>query len=164
MKVFIIAAITADGFIGRDAKQLANWTSREDKRIFVELTKRAGVIIMGGNTYKTIGRALPGRRNIVYSHETINQEGIETTQEKPDDLIKRLEREGHTEVAICGGRQIYTMFLDAGLVDELYLTVEPVLFGQGVSLSSSSLAASLNLKELKQLNDNVLLLHYEVTT
>jgi hypothetical protein len=39
-----------------------------------------------------------------------------------------------------------------------------VLFGQGVNLSSTPLVTELKLKELKQLNDDVLLLHYEVTT
>ena len=111
MNVFIIAAITVDGFIGRDANHLADWTSPEDKKLFVKLTKQAGIIVMGSRTFATIGRALPGRRTIVYtSHpESITAEGVEATSEAPADLLARLEREGATGVAICGGASIYRL-------------------------------------------------------
>ena len=162
MKVSIVAAVSADGFIARNDHELADWSSKEDKKVFVELTKRAGVMIMGGNTYRTIGRALPGRRNIVYSRQAILQDGIETTQEAPAALLERLAREGYAEVAICGGRAIYDMFLQAGLVTDLYLTLEPTLFGVGITLAAASLHVTLRLAESTKLNDDTLLLHYEV--
>lgn len=162
MKVFIIAAMSADGFIARDNHELADWSSKEDKKVFVQLTKRAGVMVMGGNTYRTIGRALPGRRNIVYSHTAIDQADIETTSEPPQALLDRLAHEGHQEVAIIGGRAIYDMFLQAGLVGELYITLEPTLFGSGITLAANPLHNQLRLLECKQLNDDTLLLHYEV--
>lgn len=162
MRVSIIAAISADGFIAREQNELANWTSKEDKKLFVELTKRAGVMVMGGTTYRTIGRALPGRRNIVYSRSPIDQEGIEVTAEAPELLVKRLEKEGFSEVAICGGAAIYSLFLQAGLVTDVYLTVEPLLFGSGISLASQPLKTRMHLAEKRQLTPDVLLLHYTV--
>jgi dihydrofolate reductase len=51
MKVFLIAAVTADGFIGRDASHLADWTSPEDKKLFRKLTTEAGVVVMGSKTF-----------------------------------------------------------------------------------------------------------------
>ena len=163
MKVFMIAALTADGFIGRDATHLATiWTSKEDKQFFTDKTKESGVIVMGANTYRTIGRALPGRRNIVYSPKPIDQEGIEVTEEAPDRLLNRLEKEGCQSVAICGGQTIYDMFLKAKLVDELYLTVEPLFFGEGVSLVKSSMTAQLELLDFEKLSQDTLMLHYKV--
>jgi dihydrofolate reductase len=162
MRVFIIASLTADGYIARNQTELVDWSSKEDKQLFVKLTKEAGVMVMGGNTYRTIGRPLPGRRSIVYSRQTIDHEGVETTQEDPAELIKRLEAEGHEAVAICGGRSIYDMFLQADLVDELYLTVEPLLFGNGVNLSSAALTTKLKLIDNTMLNDNTYLVHYKV--
>lgn len=162
LRVFVIAALSADGFIARASDELADWTSKEDKKLFVELTKRAGVMVMGGNTYRTIGRALPGRRTIVYTRGQIADNGVEATTEAPAKLVERLGREGYAELAVCGGGEIYDMFLAANAVDELYLTVEPVLFGQGVSLARSPLAANLKLIEIRQLNDNAIMLHYEV--
>lgn len=162
MNVFIIAAVSADGFIAREANQPANWTSKEDKKVFVALTKRAGVMIMGRTTYETIGKALPGRRNIVYSSKPIDNPDIEVTDEEPAELLKRLEAEGHSEVAICGGQSVYDMFLKDGLVHEIFLTLEPKLFGTGMSLFSSSVDTDLNLKNVAKLNNATLLLEYEV--
>ncbi len=164
MRVFIIAALTADGFIGRDSGHTADWTGKEDKKIFTELTKEAGVIIMGSRTHQTIGRALPGRRNIVYTSRPaeLKTEGIETTNEPAKDLLARLEDEGATAVAICGGASIYDLFMREGLVDELYLTYVPLVFGQGVNLFSGELSADLTTEEVTQLPDGAVLVHYIV--
>lgn len=165
MKVFAIASVTADGFIGKTADHLADWTSPEDKKLFVRLTKQAGIMVMGSRTFATIGRALPERRTIVYTSkpELINVEGVETTNEAPADLIDRLRKEGAEGIAICGGSLIYSMFVDAGLVDELYLTVEPIIFGKGIPLFNGELDIKLSLIETSKLNEHTVLLHYAFT-
>lgn len=163
MRVFIIAALTADGFIGRDAGHTADWTSREDKQHFVRLTKEAGIMVMGASTFKTIGRALPGRRTIVYTRRPealAGIGGIEATNEAPRDLVKRLEAEGAEALAVCGGAQIYSLFMESGVVTDLHITIEPILFGKGVPLFSASLEQKLQLVSHDKLNDNVVALHY----
>nr|AIA18669.1 Dihydrofolate reductase [uncultured bacterium] len=164
MKVFLLIALTADGLIGRDAHHLADWSSREDKKLFVRLTKEAGVIVFGFNTFETIGRALPGRRMIVYTSDPskITAQGVETTREAPADLVKRLKAEGANGLAVCGGASIYTQFMKAGVVDELYITIEPVMFGRGLTLFNDELEAHVRLLEVSKLNDNAVLLHYTV--
>lgn len=164
MRVFIIAAVTADGFIARYPGHPATWTSKEDKKHYVSLTKEAGVMVMGSRTFATIGRALPGRRTIVYTSrpESIDVEGVETTDEPPAALINRLRTEGAAGVAIAGGSQIYDLFMQAGLVKDLYLTVEPKFFGTGINLFNKKLDIDLSLDEIRQLNEHTLLLHYKV--
>lgn len=164
MKTFIIAAITADGFIGRDNGHTADWTGSADKKVFVRLTKEAGVIVMGSRTFATIGRALPERRTIVYTThpESITAPDVEATTEPPADLLTRLEREGATAVAICGGASIYDLFVRAGLAQELYLTVTPRLFGQGLGLFEDSLDITLTLLDSTPLDENAVLLHYAI--
>jgi len=160
MKVFILAALSADGFIARDRNELVDWTSKEDRKLFTELTTRAGVIVMGHNTYRTIGRALPNRRTIVYSSQPIKDEDVETTQEPPKKLVARLAKEGYKELAVIGGQSVYDEFLRAGVVDELYITVEPIVFGEGIRLTT--LPVQLQLEEQRQLNQDVVLQHYRV--
>jgi dihydrofolate reductase len=164
MKVFLVAAITADGFIGRNAGHLADWTSREDKKLFVRLTKQAGTMVMGSKTFATIGRALPGRKTIVYTTrpDEFSVDGVEATDESPVELVARLENDGVKALAVCGGASIYALFMDAGVVDELYLTIEPLLFGTGVPLFSSELDCKLSLLDLEKLNEHSILLHYAV--
>lgn len=163
MKTVLIAAITADGFIGRTAEHLADWTGGADKKLFVQVTKEAGIMVMGARTFATIGRALPGRRTIVYTNhpEQITAGGVETTSEPPTEIVARLKAESATGLAICGGASIYSLFMQAGVVDELYLTMAPVLFGTGVHLFTQSLDCKLALLTSKQLDNNTILLHYK---
>lgn len=162
MKCFIIAAQSADGFIAKDPTHAAFWTSKEDKERFVRLTKEAGVVIMGSQTFKTMPRALKERRNIVYTRSKDQFEGAETTEEAPGSLLQRLHDEGVHQVAICGGSQIYTMFAKAGLVEKIYLTIEPVMFGAGISLFNEDLLMQLELVSHVKTEGGTLLLEYLV--
>jgi dihydrofolate reductase len=168
MNVFIIAAMTLDGFIAQDVTQVStSWTSQEDKNFFRERTKQAGVIIVGAKTYQTIGRPLPGRQNIVYSKNptpTIPPAAnLQVTSAAPADLIAELAAKGYKEVAICGGASIYSLFLQSGLVNKLYITLEPVVFGSGVQLfGEGRTAAKLHLVKVEHLSAQTLLLEYDV--
>lgn len=162
MKTFIIAALTADGFIAKNAAHSPmEWTSKKDKQFFSQRTKQAGVVVFGKNTYETIAKPLSGRLNIVYSRDK-TYEGTEVTQKDPMELLRNLEKRGYSEVAICGGSTIYTMFMQAGAVDTLYLTIEPVLFGQGMNLFNKEVDKNLTLISTTKLEDNTLLLEYGV--
>jgi dihydrofolate reductase len=158
---FIIAAISADGFIARDSHHPAFWTSKEDKKRFVELTKRAGVVVMGSTTFKTLPRPLAERVNIVYTR-TKQIEGVETTQEDPKILIDRLEAKGFTEVAICGGSEIYNLFLKEKLVRKIYLTIEPILFGKGMTMFKDEMNYRLELMNLTKTESGSVMLEYNV--
>jgi len=162
MKIFIIAALSADGFIAKDQAHAATWTSKEDKQFFAKKTKEAGVVVMGSNTYKTIGRPLKERLNIVYSRQALIFPDVQVTQEYPEDLVARLEKQGFGEIAIIGGAQIYTLFMEAGLVDTLYLSVEPLIFGQGIPLFTKPLQTNLSLILQQRLGEQSLLLEYSV--
>jgi dihydrofolate reductase len=165
MKTFIIAALTADGFIGQDADHLSTkWTSHADKVFFTEKTKEAGTILCGRTTYETFKRALPGRRTLVYTNhpETITAEGVEPVQGTPQEVYERLKGEGVETLAICGGAQVYSQFLAAGLVDEIFVTVHASLFGTGVTMLNQPIARSLKLLRAEQIGDDTIMLHYSV--
>jgi len=161
-KVSLIAALTADGFIGRSIDHLATtWTSREDVRHFVRLSKELHCIVMGQNTYNTIGKGLKDRRNLVYSPEPIDDPTIEVVAEAPEELVKRLTKEGEPNLLVCGGASIYNLFMQSGLVEEVYLTIEPRLFGQGLSLVKEPLDCELELIDVQQ-DSNSVMLHYRI--
>lgn len=170
MNVFIIAAVTVDGLIARDINDRSfDWTSPEDKQFYVDSIKRAKAIVMGAKTFATFTRYPKGSRYVIYTStpetfvnpkpEVIN---ATATKEEPQTIIKMLEQEGYSEVAISGGSSIYTMFAKAGLVTKMYLTVEPILFGKGVPLFNQELSLNLRLVDTKKINANSLLLEYDV--
>ncbi len=182
MKTFIIAAVTIDGFIGRDAKQPSSqWTSQADKRWFGQRTKAARFCVMGRKTYETFNRPLAGRILLVQTKKPIEwqkkQAPIGTFVTVIDDttnlmqlitasptqvwasklpiaqLYQRLDEAKIEELAICGGSSIYAQWMQANLVDELVLTLEPIVFGQGVKLFNQSLTSKLRFIEEKKLNE-----------
>ncbi|HEY8999113.1 MAG TPA: dihydrofolate reductase family protein [Candidatus Saccharimonadales bacterium] len=159
-RVLLIAALTADGLTAQAQHESTDWTSAEDKKFFVQLTRRAGVIVMGANTFRTINRALPGRRNIVYSHYNIDVPEVETTQAQPKELVTQLAKDGYEEIAVIGGSNVYDQFLQAGVVDELYLTVEPIIFGQGLPLFKTPTRQTFRLEGVEHLNADTVMLHY----
>ncbi len=166
MHVILIAAQTIDGFIGRDASHLSTrWTSKEDSAFFSEVSKRAGVIIIGSSTYKTFTRKLEGRKMIVYSRspqENPHGNDLEVTQKEPKVLIADLEARGYEEVVIAGGASIYTLFMKAGAVDTLLLTQEPVIFGTGITLFSAPLDTQIELKKILDLSSQTKVFEYIV--
>ena len=169
MTTFIIAALTVDGFIAKDsAHSPLTWRSEGDRKFFIERTKEAGLVVMGLNTAKASKKPLPGRRNIIYADSKDQlfhwkeYEGWEITQDDPSDLLFRLEKEGHKEVAICGGATIYTMFMEQGVVDKLYLTIEPLVFGAGMSLFNKELDVKLELVSERKSDEGAIFLEYNV--
>lgn len=165
MTCFIISCLTSDGYIGKNSTHAATWTSKEDKKRFIEISKRAGVMVMGLNTWLTFGgKPLKDRLHIVYSPTPLKDlpAGVEYTDKNPSDLLKDLESRGFKEVAICGGSQIYTMFMKSGLVNKLYLTIEPVVFGDGVRLFKEDLNFKLKLDKIEHTPLGTVMLDYTV--
>lgn len=164
MKVFIIAALTADGFIGKSSDHAADWTSKEDKQIFIRLTKEAGVMVMGSSTFDTIGKALPGRKTVVYTNRPNKyaDQDVLTTNDQPAQLIEKLQAEGYEAVAICGGSQIYNLFLQSGVVTDLYITFAPHLFGKGIQLLNEATDVDLMLNSVEKLGENSIFAHYSI--
>ncbi len=166
MQVFLIAALTADGLIGQSRQQNSTtWTSPEDRQFFRNMSQKAGVIVMGATTYMTIGRPLPNRLNIVYAKEPKMippAPNLETTALPPRQLISKLAKAGYKSVAICGGASIYSLFLSSGVVNKLYLTIEPLMFGQGIRLIDKPVDIKLKLVKIHRLSKDTLVLEYNV--
>lgn len=115
MRLSLIVAVAENGVIGRDGD--LPWHISADLKFFKETTT-GHPIIMGRKTHQSIGRALPGRKNIVISRD-------------PDfavddvvvvgDLDSALAAAGDAaEVMVIGGAQIYALALPRA--DRVYLT------------------------------------------
>ena len=158
MKVTLVAAVTIDGKLARNSAHFVDWTSREDKKLFFSTTKRAGVIILGNNTFKTLPAPLPGRLHVVLTRDLAGKENIpgavEYTDQPPERVLADLEARGYTEAVLAGGSQVNSLFLQGGLVDEISLTVEPLIFGAGVDLFTGvPFDLRVRLIEVEKLNE-----------
>jgi len=110
----LIAAIDEKRGIGRSGK--LPWHISEDLKRFKEITKSKSVI-MGRNTFESIGKSLPDRKNIVVTQDpNFQAEGV-TIVNSIEDAI---DKAGHGDVFVIGGAQIFNQTID--LADKLYLT------------------------------------------
>lgn len=116
MSISIIVAVSENGVIGKDNQLL--WHLGSDLKRFKALTT-GHTVVMGRNTFLSIGRALPNRRNVVLSSSMKNGE-IAQLEIFPsmDEFLKTVGKE--EEVFIIGGGQIYHQFLS--LATRVYLT------------------------------------------
>lgn len=162
--VTMMMAMTVDGKIATDKSQLADWTSPEDKKIFREISRAHGVILMGANTFRTFPAPLPGRLNVVFSENEHNppQDGVKWVKGDPEKVLLELENLGYKSALLGGGAALNSLFLEKKLINEIVLTVEPKIFGAGLSLFNRPLGADLTLTEMKKINDNTIYLRYQV--
>lgn len=165
MKLSLICAISIDGYINKPERGKLNWSSQVDKSWFAQETNRTGVAIMGRTTFETYSEPLPGRLNVVvtYSPEQIAQsEDVWATNLPPAEILAELEKRGYTEVSLVGGSKINRLFLYAGVIDEVWLTLTPHYFGAGVPLFDGGPEIEFELINSKPLGTGELLLHYNV--
>lgn len=165
MFVRLMVAITADGKIARNSDHYPDWTGKADKKLYVEITKKAGVMIMGSKTFDIIGRVLPGRKTVVMTQNPerrSDREDLVFTGDPVDKVLADLAGEGYTEAVVVGGAQINQLFAVKGLIDELTLTISPFAFGTGINIFSGTVDLKLSLKKFWQLDDNTLCVQYDV--
>lgn len=169
MKVIIYMGMTANGYIARENGD-SEWTSEEDLNGFMQHSKDAGNIIMGKNTYLYASQAglvpFPDALNVVVSHEQLeNKYGdkVLITNQTPKEVLAMLEQKGFSTAFLAGGGQLNNSFLKEKLIDEIYLDVEPLIFGKGIKVfGDTDFEYDLELIESKNLNKNTVQLHYKV--
>ncbi len=165
MKVILLMAMTLDGKIAKNDHHFPDWTGSADKKLFVEITKKAGVMIMGSKTFDAIGKPLPERKNIVMTRDRSRRSvgtGLIFTDQSPESILKNLEKMGYTEVVLAGGSIVNSLFARANLIDEIIITVAPRVFGTGISFFADEMDLQLELVSVETLERDHVLLHYRV--
>ena len=111
----IIVAKSRNNVIGSEGN--LPWHIPEDLKKFKSITM-GKPMIMGRSTFESIGKALPGRKNIVMTRDKEYQaDGISVAHNLEEALILC---EQAREIMIIGGGEIYKLFFD--IVNRLYLT------------------------------------------
>jgi len=167
MKVILYMAMTVNGYIARENDETP-WSDIEWES-FTEMIKKVGNYVMGRRTYETSLKAgvFPYPcLSIVMTKEPIeNKWGDQVifTDKSPQDVLKLLGEKGFDTAFVGGGGQINASFMKENLVDEIYLDIEPLVFGKGIKLfADADFEAKLELIGTQQLSENEIQLHYRV--
>ena len=117
MRISIIAAVADNNVIGK--KNALPWYLPADLKHFKRITM-GHHIIMGQKTHESIGKALPGRTNIILSFdENYRSEGCIVVT-SIEEALRVASARGEKEVFIIGGASIYRQFIE--IADRLYIT------------------------------------------
>ena len=118
----LIVAVAQNNAIGRNNELL--WHISEDLKYF-KSTTTGHPVIMGRKTYESIGRPLPGRRNIVLTRGEMEIPPVKNPQTTSMEVVHSLEQvyeiaSGEGEFFVMGGGMLYNETF--GMADYLYLT------------------------------------------
>ena len=106
MKISIIVAASANGVIGAGGE--LPWHLPDDFRYFRQVTMGKPVV-MGRRTWESIGKPLPGRRNIVVTRQPGFEAEGASVVDSPQAAVAAAEGAG--ELMVIGGGEIYRRFL-----------------------------------------------------
>jgi dihydrofolate reductase len=172
MRIILVFVSTLDGKITRwgDPK-VSSWTSEEDKKYFRKTWNEASLVVMGSNTYRAekLGSVkdhliiVMTRQPSIYKDKEV-QGQLEFTDESPDQLASRFKNANFGTMLVVGGAQVATSFLKAELIDEIWLTIEPRIFGKGGNfVIEQELDLVLRLISCEQVNpEGTLITKYNV--
>jgi dihydrofolate reductase len=169
MKISIYIAVSANGFIS-NKRNVPDWLSSEYELGLFSMCQKYKAVIMGKTTYNILAPDyLPltseGTTVVLTTDKQAKSANptVVFTQNSVSEIVQMLIGKGHNEAVIIGGAMAISEFVNAGLVNDIYFVMEPVLFGTGLSLlKESDLEFKLKLLEVTKLNENTAQLHYEI--
>jgi dihydrofolate reductase len=174
-KVFAGMAASLDGYVATrngDLSWLNQAMSSDEDYGFAATMKRTGAYIIGANTYREMiesGMAGGGTTPtyVVTHQQSIKGSGKEVGNEVSfysgdlRMLVERAKRETNKDICLFGGADLVTQFIELDLLDELGISIIPVLLGDGVPFFGRfNEWKRLTLFECKEYKSGIVLLNY----
>ena len=175
-KVVYYIATTIDGYIAHDDESVDGFLM-EGHHVtdYLESLRDYDTVLMGKNTYEwgyQFGIE-PGQPSPTYGHmmqyvfsqsmEAYQHEQLQVIRETPADFVSDLKTQEGGTIYLCGGGQLAGHLMEANLIDEVILKINPVIFGTGIPLFHNlKRTVSLSLLDSKIYNNGMLFLRYAV--
>jgi len=165
--VLLHLATSADGFIARPSGD-SSWVSQVDEGVFVERVQDAGCVIIGKRTfdqYHGIIYPVPKALNIVLTEnkEFKFDDGNVAVAHSPEEALSLAKEKGFLRVVIAGGARTAAAFFKKGLIDEIFLSVHPIVLDSGLkALDDLSSDPRYKLEGERELPEGVTELHYRM--
>jgi dihydrofolate reductase len=153
-KVIYGGAMSLDGFIAGPNGEF-DWIVMDPEIDFAGLMARFDTFLIGRKTFEVMRRMgdaappSPGIRNYVFSR-TLRPENCPgaTLCRDAEPVVAQLRAAPGKDIALFGGGELFRSLLAAGMVDEVSVSLVPVLLGGGIPLLPSPAdRAKLKLKK-----------------
>lgn len=172
-EIILYIASSLDGFIAREDGSV-DWLGyfdddeTEEDYGYQELFGKVDIVLIGRRTYEQIlgfGEwPYEGKRCVVFTHEPLaySDERVEFVSEPPA-FLRSASEDKSALTWLVGGADLATHLLNKGLIDEIILTILPIVLGNGIPLFKEIHEdVKLKLMETKNFSNGFVQLHYEV--
>ncbi len=137
--------------------------SRADNQLF-------DTVLMGRNTYEVGSKAgitspYPTLDQYVFSRSMAESPDpqVQLVSENAAEVVRDLKQQSGKAVWLCGGGALAATLFQAGLIDQLIIKLNPVLFGSGIPLfSGGTPVTALELTDHTPFASGHVILHYDV--
>ena len=145
-----IVAVAKNFAVGKDGK--LPWHHSADLKFFKHTTV-GNAVVMGFNTWKSIGKPLPNRLNIVLSRAANieNQPNVLLLRSRAETLA--LANYLNCDLFIIGGAKTYENFADA--IEKWIVTEVPDAAADADTFMPEDFLSGFELKEIKELGDDL---------
>ena len=165
------------------ANSLDNYIARKDHGVdwilwgeeaasgMTEFWQKIDTVVMGRKTYEPTlksGRpwpSYPGVKNYVFSR-TLREspdKSVQIISEDAAKFMRKLKREKGKDILVMGGGELAKSLFEANLIDEIGLSIQPVLLGSGIPLFlPTERQVDLELLECKTFKNGCVLVTYRV--
>lgn len=185
-KLILVAHTSLDGFVAGKNGELDGFDAGEENLEFVcKLTEEADAALFGRISWQLLDSYWPTARNregasrgdIAYSNwynsahkivlsRTMANTTISNTTIISDDLfteIDKIKRKPGKDILMFGSPGAFQSLLPLGLIDEYWIFVNPVIFGEGIPLFTENKAGiKLRLKRTEQFPNGEIAMNYAV--
>ena len=163
MRTVLVFVSTLDGKVTKwSESNISLWSSQEDQKYFKKIWNDSKLLIMGSNTFNA-DPIKPSSNHLLVimtrepskykKYEVSGQ--LEFSDKSPGLLTLHFAKEGYEQMLVVGGAHIGTSFLKEQLIDELWLTIEPRIFGVGSNFAiEKKLDINLHLISCERVNEH----------
>lgn len=145
-----IVAIGQNFAIGKDGK--LPWHYSADLKFFKETTS-GNAVVMGFNTWKSIGKPLPKRLNIVLSRSNSLEHQPNVLLVRSKEEVLALAKYLNCDLFIIGGAETYKNFAD--VIEKWFVTEIPVSVEDADAFMPHDFLNGFDLEETKDLGDDL---------
>jgi len=165
-KIVLFIATSLDGYIAGPAGEI-DWLFQDQDYGYAEFYEGVEYIVMGRKTYET---ALsfeewphPGKQTFVFTRTGAAKRHPDASfiSEHVNSFIGRLRSGDGGHIWLVGGSELIRAFLEGDLLDELVVSIHPVLLGTGIPLvQGASLSRSYRLRSMQKYETGLVQLAY----
>ncbi len=144
-----------------------HWISSTEWDSYSAMVRKAGCLIVGRRTYHILTQQpefaeFKDVHVVVVSKDPISLVADNhRVAHSPKEALEMLT--SYEQIVVAGGGVLNASFLTEGLIDEIYVDIEPIILGEGIPLfQAMSLEQGLELMDQKLLSKHEIQLYYKV--